>query len=174
MIDLKNDNTGKNLTFQFLKAFLIIMVIDDHSWSRFGPFAQIFPYDSFFMPLFVFCSGYFYKKRPFFADLCRKIKTILIPYFVWSILGNLFCYVLEKNNIVQWYAPPTTENLRILLWWGPMSTINGAGWFALMLFHVVVIYSILRNVLLKDNIVSDYLFLVVSIISGMYSVFFCV
>ena len=158
---------------QFLKAFLIIMVIDDHSWSRFGPFAQIFPYDSFFMPLFVACSGYFYKKRSFGADFQRRVKNILLPYFVWSISGNLLCYILQKLNIVYWYARPTVENFKIFLWWGPMSTINGAGWFALMLFHVAIIYSLLRNTVLKDNIISDYLFLVISAIGGMYAVFLC-
>lgn len=162
----------KNLTFQFLKAILIVMVIDCHSGSRLGLFASIFPYDSFFMPLFVFCSGYFYKKRPFFTDCWRKFKSLLVPYIVWSVLSNLFCYLLQKLNIVYWYKP-TIQNFARLLWVDPISTINGAGWFALMLFHVAVIYSLLRNTILKDSVRSDYLFLLASIVLGMGAVFLC-
>ena len=49
----------RNMTFNCLQALLILMVIDDHVSSRIGLLTSIFPYDSFFMPFFVFISGYF-------------------------------------------------------------------------------------------------------------------
>ena len=41
----------------------IIMVIDDHMSSRIGFLSSIFPYNSFYMPLFVFISGSMWEGR---------------------------------------------------------------------------------------------------------------
>ena len=71
----------RNQTFSYLYALAIIMVIDDHCGSRIGFFTSIFPYDSFFMPLFVFCSGYFYKHNNFVSILKHKTKKTFSSIF---------------------------------------------------------------------------------------------
>lgn len=48
-----------NKAFMLLSAFGIIFVLDSHCGAVLG-FARLFPYDSFFMPMFVFISGYFF------------------------------------------------------------------------------------------------------------------
>lgn len=53
---------ARNQTFQWLEALAIIMVIDDHVGTGVGFLSSIFPYDSFFMPMLVFVSGYFFKE----------------------------------------------------------------------------------------------------------------
>lgn len=50
-----------NKAFMLLSAFGIIFVLDSHCGAVLG-FARLFPYDSFFMPMFVFISGYFFKR----------------------------------------------------------------------------------------------------------------
>ena len=47
-----------NQIFQYLKAIAILMVIDDHMSTRIGILSSIFPYNSFYMPMLVFISGY--------------------------------------------------------------------------------------------------------------------
>lgn len=53
----------RNQTFNYLYAMAILMVIDDHCSTRIGLLSSIFPYNSFYMPLFVFASGYFFNMR---------------------------------------------------------------------------------------------------------------
>ena len=50
-----------NKKFMILSAIGIIMVVDSHTWGAFNIFANYFPFNSFFMPMFVFISGYFNK-----------------------------------------------------------------------------------------------------------------
>ena len=61
-LTIVNENTKvakkRNFTFDLLYALAIIMVVDDHTGNQIGILSKIFPYDSFFMPLFVFISGY--------------------------------------------------------------------------------------------------------------------
>ena len=52
------------------------MVIDDHMSSHIGILSSVFPYNSFYMPLFVMISGYFYKKQPIIENLKKKIRKI--------------------------------------------------------------------------------------------------
>jgi fucose 4-O-acetylase-like acetyltransferase len=39
------------------------MVVDDHVSKNVCILSSIFPYDSFFMPMLVFISGYFFRER---------------------------------------------------------------------------------------------------------------
>ena len=53
---------------------------------------------AFNMPLFFFLSGCTFKlKDNFFEFLKKKIKTLLIPYFVFSIITYLFWLVVERR-----------------------------------------------------------------------------
>lgn len=62
----ENIDRHRNVTFSCLEAIAIIMVIDDHTGRHIDILSNVFPYNSFYMPLFVFISGYFYKK----TNLC--------------------------------------------------------------------------------------------------------
>ena len=83
-----NKRQTRNQTFQYLEALAIIMVIDDHVGTRIGFLSSIFPYNSFYMPLLVFISGYFYHKKPIKKYLIHKTKKLFLPYMVWNIIGN--------------------------------------------------------------------------------------
>ena len=49
-----------NKQFMILSAIGIIMVVDAHSWTTLNLLTALLPYNSFFMPMLVFVSGYFY------------------------------------------------------------------------------------------------------------------
>lgn len=177
----------RDQTFNYLEALLILMVIDDHVGSRIGFLSSIFPYDSFFMPAFVMISGYFYKTKPVKEYLIKKIKTIYLPYMVWSVIGEVTAFALAKADIVYWYNPLTIKNIAKQLMGGSISSITGAGWFAVMLFTVSVLYNMvdrsimaLRSKERTDNGISgnaaqkiDYLLLVVLLILGESAIWCC-
>ena len=50
-----------------LSALGIFFVVDMHAGSPFGIFNSIFDYESFFMQMFVFISGYFFKEKNRFS-----------------------------------------------------------------------------------------------------------
>ena len=89
-----------NQIFQYLKAIAILMVIDDHMSTRIGILSSIFPYNSFYMPMLVFISGYFYKKRGAFYNIKKKLKSLFLPYLSWTLAGNLIAYILKQCGIL--------------------------------------------------------------------------
>ena len=66
MVD--SDKSGKytekeNKVFATLSGIGIIMVVSAHVNSVLNLFKDFFPYNSFFMPMFIFISGYFFKDK---------------------------------------------------------------------------------------------------------------
>ena len=61
----KTVNSGQkdNKAFMLLSALGILFVVDAHLGQSISFLTQIFPYDSFFMPMFAFVSGYFFQEK---------------------------------------------------------------------------------------------------------------
>lgn len=165
----------KNQTFQYLKAIAILMVIDDHMSTRIGILSSLFPYNSFYMPLFVFISGYFFRDKGIWNNIKGKAEKLLLPYIIWFYVGQLLSFLLERAGIVYWYSPITniSDTVQYLLTVGPTSSIIGAAWFGIMLFWVAIIYTFLHKVLMLEKPVMSYLFLAVSVIAGFASLQLC-
>lgn len=70
---------SRNQTFQWLEALAMIMVIDDHVSTRIGILSSIFPYNSFYMPMLVFISGYFFKERSVRGGYSTRYPICLSP-----------------------------------------------------------------------------------------------
>ncbi len=49
-----------NKTMMLLSAIGILMMVDNHASEPVSLMTKVFPYNSFFMPLFIFISGYFF------------------------------------------------------------------------------------------------------------------
>lgn len=88
---------GRDLSFDFIKGVLIILVVLGHViqglygidnpdvWENLL-FTIIY---TFHMPLFIFISGYFFNhslKYSFFLLLKKKFLRLIVPSFVWSSL----------------------------------------------------------------------------------------
>lgn len=139
-------NTNRISELDILKGFGIICVLIGH--AVFPSFIKTVIY-SFHMPLFFFCSGFFYKpikEKNIF--LIKKCKQILIPFIFFSfilLLTFIFldCIVTKNitetlNNSVQSIISGVSgdENSYILY-----HTI----WFLVSLFEVHVIYSFIAT-----------------------------
>ncbi len=150
------------------------MVIDDHAGTRIGFLSSFFPYNSFYIPLFVFISGYFYRKMPIADNIRHKAKRLLLPYLIWAVVGDLIAFVLLKAGIVNWYVSPfSIKKIAYLFLYGPLSSITGPSWFVIMLFWVTIIYNVLHSLLRLDNKKMGYGFTILSIIAGFASLKLC-
>ena len=93
--------TEYNMTFGLLAGLAIIMVVAGHLGYEIMTFGGLFPYYSFHVPLFLFVSGYFYQgsaeEHPI-PYLKKKIRRLLMPYFIWNLLYGLFAWLLRAKG----------------------------------------------------------------------------
>jgi len=140
------------------KGIGIILVVLGHSNWFFAQatttmFIQKYIY-SFHMPLFFFLSGYLFikEKYPSFkAFFIKKVKTLLIPYFFFSILSVLFIVILNLKNLDNLISFKTA----IIQIFYLKSTVvwNEPLWFLVCLFVVEIIYYFLSKIKSKKIIV---------------------
>ena len=82
-----------NKKFMLLSAIGIFMVVDHHTFTALNLFGDYIPYNSFFMPMFVFISGYFNKvnsETQVFQYLVKRFKKLIIPCFIISLADFAF------------------------------------------------------------------------------------
>lgn len=100
------------------------------------------------MPLFFLISGYFYKKKNTqFSDyVCRKARSLLIPYFCIGLLNSLIYAITlfinrpsNCHNIFQLVI----DSLLDLVFVNYYLPLAGALWFLMALFVANVLYFIL-------------------------------
>ena len=163
----------RNFTFDLLYVLAIIMVVDDHTKAQLGILKAIFPYDSFFMPLFVFISGYFYKKQNVIKNIKHKTEKIFIPYMIWNVIMLGITIIIDRILKTNWAIGVNKEKVLNSIFLGPLVTTNGPSWFVIMLFWVSILYNLIRNVI-KPNKINDCILTIISIIAGLISVYLCV
>jgi fucose 4-O-acetylase-like acetyltransferase len=169
------EKMNRNQTFQWLEALAILMVLDDHMSTRIGILSSIFPYNSFYMPMFVFISGYFYRDKPVIQTIRHKVRHLLFPYLIWAFVGEIISYLLMRFNIVNWFVNPfSIIRVKQLFLIDSLSSITGASWFVIMLFWVSIGYGILNSILQLGKKNNDYIWLLLSIIIGFISLKFCI
>lgn len=163
----------RNQIFNFLYVIAIIMVIDDHSGMCIGFLNKIFPYDSFFMPLFVFASGYFYKKMKITENIEHKVKKFLIPYFIWNMIFILISFFIDYFLDMNWIFLNSILDMILSFFGYQYMEINRPSWFIINLFWVSIIYNICY-VILKENKKNDIILTIFFIMAGFLSVFISV
>ena len=102
---------------------------------------QLFIY-SFHMPLFVFCSGYLFKytkqseKNSFIEFSAKRAKRILVPYFVFSVLG-----IVPKVLFTQYLNDTFSFNFSQIMqaFLIPRNNIWGHFWFLPMIYIIGLI-----------------------------------
>ena len=126
------------------------------------PAIVYFPYLHFFMPWFFYKSGQFFKKRDYCTLIKKDIRKLLLPFFVWSIIGYLFylilCYFdgdLSFRNI----------GYRVLktFWLEGFVQLNRPLWFLYSFFMVRLIANIL---LPEKHILNKFIYVYMAILLG--------
>ena len=122
---------------------------------------------AFHMPLFFFISGFFYKDifntEKFKNRIISRVKSLLIPYFVFAIISYIVDFLLNGYNV---------NSLRLFLFNTDEGgiPISGALWFLTALFFADIIYSLLD--LLLEFRILHFAVIILSIIGfGISSIF---
>lgn len=130
------------------KAIGIILMIMGHIG-----FGDVFDYfiHSFHMPLFFFLTGYLYtKKNNFLKYVLKKVKSLLVPYYLFSIVFFIIktvIYDFSIGDLVTIFFLPTNN-----------IPIAGALWFLMSLFFSDLIYYAINHHFNDNTVVIISLF----------------
>ena len=158
-----------------LSAIGIFMVVDHHTWITFNLFGDFIPYNSFFMPMFIFISGYFNKvdrSTKLFPYILKKIKTLLIPYIGISACVFLFQQLInflkagEPFSLSGWYLKYMFVRIVTVGAFGP---IVEPMWFVISLFATLLVYALMKKIL--GRIWNSYVMLAVFLILHLLTVY---
>ena len=132
---------------------------------------DLFWYDSFHMPLFIFISGYFLKvEKIFTVDYIKKqVKHLIVPFFIFNIVCCAFSIAIHYLFNVTFSLPENWDFYFIFnkLFLQPFAYgnffwfFNDATWFILALFEVKMLNMLLRYFFSKFNINSEFIILAV-------------
>lgn len=144
--------------FKILYALGIIFIVAGHGANGgLGSALQVggwFPFYSFHLALFMFCSGYFYKldsHNNTLRYIFKKIKHLLLPLFLWNIFYGCFVFILSNYGF-EFGMPLTIEKFTTdIFTTGHQFVFNLGGWFVIPLFMTQVFTVVLRKVLGKWN-----------------------
>ena len=152
MADLRNKSNKK---FMLLSAVGIFMVVDHHTFTAFNFFGDFIPYNSFFMPMFVFISGYFNKiddSTKLWSYTKKKLKNLLLPYLVISlaVFGLQWLIELFKTGEAPSYPSGYLTYIleRVITIGAPFPLVEPM-WFVITLFTALMIYAIAKKLLFK-------------------------
>lgn len=171
MSHVKTKRDSYNVTFGILSAFAILMVVAGHAGYDILTVGGLFPYYSFHVPLFLFISGYFYRReeeeRPL-SYLKKKAKRLLLPYFVWNLIYGLIAWALrafggfsmgDQVSFKSLFLDPFLHGYQFIY--------NFAAWFVPVLFLVELMNLCMRLALKKLRLDNEWLILLGTLLVGM-------
>lgn len=182
-------NTGKsingeksqrdyNAAFGILSALAMIMIVAGHADYNILTVGDLFPYYSFHVPLFMFISGYFYRRQEEenpFAYLKKKVRRLLLPYFIWNLVYGLIAWALRAGAGFALGEAVTLKSLFLEPFLhGYQYLYNFAAWFVPVLFLVEVINLCMRLLFKKLHLYSEWFILAGSLFVGMAVVYFAI
>lgn len=140
-----------------IKGFAIILVILGHSYSNINLLVTWL--NSFHMPLFFVVSGFLIaNKNSLEYKLNKKVKNIIIPYIIFSLIIGAFIGVLKYKNDIEQLLIHMKDVLFLTV------TLQGYSvcWFLACLFISEIIFIfLLRN----TNKFRTYIFISIYIVS---------
>ena len=116
---MKEKSNKKMMILSFIG---IIIVVLGHTGDTLALGSELFPYYSFHMALFIFISGFFYNTKNE-ERICgrkgyiiKKVKKLLIPYFIWNLIYAIILNIIKELNIVSYGEDITFESFLIRPW----------------------------------------------------------
>ena len=161
-----------NKKFLLLSFWGIIFVVLGHCSGLHKNmfFCNIFPFYSFHMALFIFISGYFYKKSPAKKFFVKKTKKIIISYLIWNLIYGIIVNILKNLGVINYGKDLTLYNIFIapFMTYSNQFHFNSPAWFLISIYFVQVIYCIIDKINIKDYKINKYIvFIISSIIASI-------
>ena len=144
-----------NAKFMFLSAIGIVMVVDSHCWSPLNLFGSFLPYNSFFMPMFIFISGYFNKvdeNTDLKKYIVKKVKTLLVPFAAIVFTAYWLEWLMDwykRGEVTIITFADTLDRIKRIFTDGVPVGISYAMWFIPSLFVLLVLYALVKKVFAK-------------------------
>ncbi len=140
-----------NNKINLLKALAILVVVSGHLEFSLIP---LFPPYSFQVVLFFFIAGMLFKEKyTFFEFLKRRIKSLIIPYFIYSFM-YLGITVLIAPYVQKFWAMPVSFKNEFLIPFltGHQIDLTSPLWFVPQLFITLIVYKILNKIKINEII----------------------
>ncbi|MDR2653564.1 MAG: acyltransferase family protein [Prevotellaceae bacterium] len=167
----------KNRQFLLLQAIAIMLVVIGHKSSAgFGTLTEWFPIYAYHLPLFMFISGYFFSLdnlRNIPQYINKKVKHLVIPYFIYNLIYGLIFYFLKRREIITYpYGEDLSLRTFFLEPWlsGHQYIFNLAMWFVLTLFLTQLTYLLFRRLCEKIKFTNELLIFIFLLIIGILTV----
>lgn len=152
-----------NYEFKVLSAIGIFLVTCGHFGSPLLSFGELYSYDTFHIPLFIFISGYFYKEynhkniKNVLAYAKKKTLHLFVPYVLWNLAYGVFAFVFQTyiNPEFKICKDSAFELKNIILQPFKLSSgfiYNVASWFLMALFIIEILNVLIRFVFDKIKI----------------------
>jgi len=175
---LPNDVSKKMRFFAFVSMLVLVYVhgynLNDRYLQPFSPINEPLTFTTFFeyytanglvrfrIPMLFVISGYLYALhdyKPNRQRIGKRFRTLMVPYFLWSIIGLLVAYGLwhwswTHDAVYNAHLQPSFEKnfdqyntsdwISALLWPTPFQL-----WFIRCLFFYNLLYPVLRWLVLK-------------------------
>lgn len=154
----RQENTAMNL----MKAYAIIAVVCSHT----GGGGITFPMSNwaapsgYFIQLFTFVSGYFYRESreeegriPFLKD---KLRTLVLPYFLWNLVYGVLNQLFRRAGIVEFGQDISLYSFFVKPWIdGHQYYFIVPAWFLLSLFLTTMAFFTLRCLLRRVKLLHE-------------------
>ena len=160
---LAQKNTNNRIAWlDQLKGFGIILMVYGHNFTALEEYIY-----SFHMPLFFIIAGIFHPKNITVSTIKKRVRQILLPYFLWSfILFGFWLFIgrkfgesanldlsITKNFIGIFFAQ---GDINYMNWGIPM-------WFLPTIFLTFLLFGLILKI---KNKFLQYSVLVMSIVLG--------
>ncbi len=167
----------ENKVFRILSAIAIILVVAGHLGYNLFEIGELFPYYSFHVFIFLFVSGYFYRKEAqerIISYLLGKCATLLLPYFVWNLFYGVLAGALrgvgfsigEPLSLRTVFLSPFLD--------GHQFMYNFPAWFVPVLFMIEVLNVCLRKVLSLLRLDREWLIFGACLLAGIATVWLAI
>lgn len=120
---------------------------------------------SFHMPLFFILSGYLWKKRPIIAEIRKKSKTLLLPYFSFGFIYTGLKTVLD-------FGETSLANIKSVLFFPTDAAnfpYNPGLWYLYCAFIANILFSAVMHI--PKRSISYFIILVLSSLGTTFSSF---
>ena len=167
----------ENKTFRILSAIGIILVVAGHLGYNLFEIGELFPYYSFHVFIFLFVSGYFYKREAedrIGSYIIGKCLTLLVPYFLWNLFYGILAGILHGAG----FSMGESLSLRTLFLSpfldGHQFMYNFPAWFVPVLFMLEVINVLMRKILSLIHLNFEWLIFVGCLAVGILTVWLAI
>lgn len=149
---------SRNVELTVLKALGIIVVVSCHLGMNLfniigipiSMTTELFPEYSYHMPLFIFASGYFYKRihENNIYELAIKRFSSIKKYAKCNLFYFLLCFILINLGLLSRDIKFTLKSLFIEPFLGGFQFyFNGPAWFVPFLFLLQIIFTGIRKLI---------------------------